>query len=227
MTLKWLISGISLSFFVSVALAQSPKTYCSGDAERYDIHLFGYTFQDLLAKKMSKKMLMDFRLKLEVGDNLRVFSHTPSGYSVTFDQCLPGCPEVGTLAKFFSKSCSDTVVKRDLRHFDSSFAVQALETYEILTPQYDIFKSFRQLTDALRSSSEAKNVYALISMVPAGVDPNNRRDLNVLYRSVKESTQLTDDLPVINLVGPSPSGEVQEFWSDLLGGKSVLNFARY
>lgn len=217
----------SLTLASTQVTAQNIKKYCSPDAAKYDIHLFGYTFADESLKKMSKKMLTDFRAKLQFGTQLRIYSHTSDGYSVTFDQCLPGCPEAGFVQKYFTSSCSDTVAKRDLRNFDRSFAVQVLKNYEAGSEKYDIFKSVQQLSDVYRSSNESAKVYAVISMVPADVKPNDRDALNSLYRIGREKTQFPKEFPAVNLIGASSAKEIQAFWTDVLDGKAQFNFVRY
>lgn len=227
MTFFRILLAASLSVSMTVVSAQTAKKYCSPEAAKYDVHLFGYTFEDESLKKMSKKILTDFRSKMQVGTRLRLYSHTSDGYSVTFDQCLPGCPEVGFVEKFFTSSCSDTVAKRDLRNFDRSFAIQVLKNYEGEGQKYDIFKSVQQLSDVYRSSGESSEVYAVISMVPAGVRPNDRTALNNLYRVGREGTQFPKEFPAVNLIGASSSKEIQAFWLDVLDGKAKFNFVRY
>lgn len=227
MTLSRILIAASLSLCVSAVCAQTAKKYCSPDAAKYDVHLFGHTFEDESLKKMSKKILTEFRSKLQVGSRLRLYSHTSDGYSVSFDQCLPGCPDVGFVEKFFTSSCSDTVAKRDMRNFDRSFAIQVLKNYEGEGQKYDIFKSVQQLSDVYRSSGESAEVYAVISMVPSGVKPNDRGALNNLYRLGREGTQFPKEFPAVNLIGASSSKEIQTFWFDVLEGKAKFNFVRY
>ena len=227
MTWLRILLAASLSLSVTAVSAQTAKKYCSADAVKYDVHLFGYTFEDESLKKMSKKILTEFRSKMQVGTRLRLYSHTLDGYSVTFDQCLPGCPDAGFVEKFFSSSCSDTVAKRDLRNFDRSFAIQVLKSYEGDAQKYDIFKSVQQLSDVYRSSNESAQVYAVISMVPAGVKPNDRDGLNALFRVGREATQFPKEFPSVNLIGASSSKEIQAFWTDVLEGKATFTFVRY
>ena len=227
MNLIRILLAASLSLASTHVAAQTAKKYCSPNAAVYDVHLFGYTFKDESLKKMSKKILTDFRAKLQIGTKLRLYSHTSDGYSVTFDQCLPGCPEAGFVEKYFSSSCSDTVAKRDLRDFDRSFAIQVLKNYEAGAEKYDIFKSIQQLSDVYRSSNESAQVFAVISMVPADVKPNDRSALNNLYRIGRERTQFPKEFPAVNLIGASSSKEIQAFWTDVLDGKAQFNFVRY
>ena len=227
MTFNRLVIALGLTLVATTASGQSVKKYCEDTSPKYDVHLFGYTFEDSSLQKMSKKVLTDFRSKLKVGAHLRMFSHTADGYSVTFDQCLPGCPETGFVEKFFSSSCSDTVAKRDLRKFDRSFAIEVLKNYENAAEKYDIFKSVQQLSDVYRSSSESAQVYAVISMVPAGVKANDRKGLNLLFRKGREATKFPKEFPDVNLIGASSSKEIQGFWADVLDGKAKFNFVRY
>lgn len=232
MTFKRVASCIALFFLVTQAIAQSSRAYCVEGAGRYDLHVFGFTFSEPAAREMSKKMLMDFRLQLQAGENLRVFSHTPNGYSVTFDQCVPGCAENGILSNFFRNSCSEAAAMKDLRDFDSGFAIHTLRTYENVAENYDISKSFRQLTNALpefQASDRATKYYAVISMEPAGVDPYSREALNRYFRAFREAqaNRPSVKLPVINLMGVSTSKELKEFWRDVLDDNPPLNFLRY
>jgi hypothetical protein len=227
MTFNRLVIALGLMLVATTASGQSVKKYCEDTSPKYDVHLFGYTFEDSSLQKMSKKILTDFRSKLKVGEHLRMFSHSADGYSVTFDQCLPGCPEAGFVEKYFSSSCRETVAKRDLRNFNRSFAIQVLKNYESVAEKYDIFKSVQQLSDVYRSSSESAKVYAVISMVPAGVKPNDRRALNLLFRKADQAMQFPTEFPAVNLIGASSSKEIQEFWAEVLKDKAKFSFVRY
>ena len=110
--------------------------------EKIDFHLFGFTYQSDLLKKTAKKAITDIKAKFARGDRVRIFSHEKKGYSITFDSCLPGCPEVGFVEGFFSSECSNTVAKRDRIGFERKFATGVLKISRLLMRPIIFFLQF-------------------------------------------------------------------------------------
>jgi hypothetical protein len=227
MSLSRLVICLGLLLCVSSTFAQTIKKYCATDGAKLDVHLFGSTFEDESLQKLSKKNLTDFKASFKMGDRIRLYSHTSDGYSISFDQCVPGCPNVGFMDQFFSSTCSATIAKRDSRSFERSFAIAVLKNYENPAGGYDIFKSIQQLADVYGVSVDDTKIYAVISMVPSGIKSNDRKGLNKLYRQGKEGMQFPASFPSVDLIGASSSTEIQEFWNDVLDEKVKFNFVRF
>ena len=222
-----LVICLSLALGALSAHGQQVKKYCSPDGEKVDIHLFGSTFEDGSLQKLSKKYLTDLKSSFVMGDRIRLYSHRSDGYAISFDQCVPGCPETGLIEQLFSSACSATIAKRDARNFARSFAVAVLANYDNPAGKYNIFESVQQLSEVYVGSSDNTKVYAVISMVPSGLKSNDRDGLNKLYRLGREAMQFPTDFPEVDLIGASSSKEIQEFWSDVLEKKAKFNFIKF
>lgn len=227
MKVSQLVICLSLALGAFSAQAQQVKKYCSPEGAKVDIHLFGSTFEDGSLQKLSKKYLTDFKSSFVMGDRIRLYSHSSDGYAISFDQCVPGCPEAGLIEQLFSSACSATIAKRDAGNFDRSFAVAVLKSYDNPAGEYNIFESVQQLSEVYGGSSDSTKVYAVISMVPSGLKSNDRDGLNKLYRVGREAMQFPTDFPEVDLIGASSSKEVQEFWADVFKDKAKFNFVKF
>ena len=218
-----------LCFFQVHLYAQNAK-YCVEEGKRIDFHLFGYTYESELLKKNAKKAITDIKAKFNRGDKVRVFSHQKNGYTIAFDSCLPGCPEVGFIDGFFSSKCSATVAKRDRIGFEKKFAITVLKNFESQEKdKYDIFAAVQQLSDAYRVGAEGIEVYSVISMVPHNVNPKDRKEINKLFRVANETIRLPKNFPPVQIVGAASDEQLVEFWKvDIFTGeKSKFSFYKY
>ena len=203
--------------------------YCVEEGRKIDFHLFGFTYQSDLLKKTAKKAVTDIKAKFARGDKVRIFSHEKKGYSITFDSCLPGCPEVGFVEGFFSSECSNTVAKRDRIGFERKFATGVLKNFQTTDEAYNIFSAVQQLTDAYRIGAEGIEVYSVISLVPHNVNPKDRKQINALFRVANETLKFPSTLPPVKIVGAASDEELVDFWENDIfkGDKAQFSFYKY
>jgi len=227
-----LILPCALVFSVMSATSASASggKYCSKTAKTYDLHLFGYTYSNDQQSRMAKKALTDLKAKFNMGERVRLFHHTPSGFNITMDACVPGCPEKGALEQFFSADCSAQVAKRDKVNFERQFAEVVLKNFGKLDsrPTYDIFKSVQSLNDAFRAGNQANDIYAVISLIPQEVkNARDRREWNNLLRKADDTLQFPKNFPAVKILGASTDVELIEFWEEVFRSKGSFNFVSY
>lgn len=217
---------LSVIFATTVVHAGSEK-YCAKDAKKIDIHLFGYTYENDAQRKLALQGLTKIKTDPSLfarGNKVRVFSHSPAGMSVSFDACVPGCAESSMTDQFFNSQCSAQVAKRDLIDFDRKFSSIALHELTSKFETYDIFQAIQSLSDVYKNTHDQSNVFAVISMVPKGVNPANRKELTSLYVMKNESIVFPKSFPAVQLVGSSNNEELIKFWSDVFRNKAKFTF---
>lgn len=222
------IAAVSV-FFSGESFSAAGK-YCNKNAKTYDIHLFGYTYAQEQQTRMAKKALTDLKAKFETGDKVRLFSHSATGFNITLDACIPGCPERGFLEQFFSGDCSAQVAKRDRITFERQFAEVVLRSFgkQDSRPSYDIFKSVQALNDAFRAGNQANDIYAVISLIPQEIkNSRDRREWNNLLRKADESLQFPTNFPTVQILGASTDAELIDFWREVFRSKGSFNFVSY
>lgn len=225
-TASVLLAGL---FTCSPSIAASGK-YCSKSGKTFDVHLFGYTYGVEQQARMAKKALTDLKGKFGIGDTVRLFAHTPTGFNIAMDACVPGCPEKGALEQFFSGDCSVQVAKRDRITFERQFAEVVLRSFGKMDsrPTYDIFKSVQALNDAFRAGNQANDIYAVISLVPQEIkNTRDRREWNSLLRKADETLQFPKNFPSVQILGASTDNELIEFWKEVFRSKGSFNFVSY
>ncbi len=221
-----------LAFFMfglSSSDASSGK-YCSDKAKVYDIHLFGFTYLIEEQSRLAKKALTDLKAEFAIGDKVRLFSHSPQGFSITFDSCVPGCPETSALEQFFSSECSAQVAKRDRITFERRFAETVLRSFAKAESSkgYDIFASVQALNDSFRAGNKDNEIYAVISLIPSEIkNPRDRKEWNNLLRKADETLQFPKDFPSVKLIGASTDSELVLFWEEVFQSKGRFNFVSY
>jgi len=75
--------------FLDVSALASDK-YCLKDGAKYDVHIFGETFEEQSQKKLALKGLSDLKNKFKYGDKVRLFIHKKTSYDIAIDSCIPG-----------------------------------------------------------------------------------------------------------------------------------------
>jgi len=155
--------------------------YCTKGGKKIDIHLFGYTYENDSQRKLALQGLTKLKKDFSRGTNVRVFSHTPSGLTISFDACVPGCTESSLSEQFFSGDCSAQVAKRDLIEFDRKLSFACFQNITTKPGTYDIFQAIQSLTDVYKNTQDQSNVFAVISMVPKGINPASNAELSALY----------------------------------------------
>jgi hypothetical protein len=218
---------ILVTLVFHIPLHANNAKYCADEGRKIDFHLFGFTYQSELLKKTAKKAVTDIKAKFARGDKVRIFSHEKKGYSITFDSCLPGCPEVGFIDGFFSSECSNTVAKRDRIGFERQFATGVLKNFQTTDEPYEIFSAVQQLNDAYRIGVDGIEVYAVISLVPHNVNPKDRKQLNKLLRVANETLKIPKTLPPVEIVGAASDEQLVEFWKIDIFKKSQFTFYKY
>lgn len=197
--------------------------YCqkAGNSKTYDIHIFGNTFKDPNAKKQMAQGLTDLYRSVSVGDRIKVYSHNATGYNLSMDQCVPGCPEVSFFDSLMSTSCSTEVAKRDRKSFNQRFAEATMADINRDGASYDIFKSIQDLNDVYKGSKTNNVVAVAISMIPDGVNPTDPNAFNKFYASNIPNLNIALEFPPVCTVGTSPNSEVIKFWKEVFDLKHV------
>lgn len=223
------LAVVLLLFAASFSANASSGKWCEAGAKKYDLHLFGHTYRTTELERLAKKGVTDLKSQFKMGDRVRIFAHTNSGFTPVFDQCFPGCPKRGMLETFFGGDCSEQVAKKELVNFEQKFAVIVLGNFgkQESRASYNIFSNVQQLNDVYRAGSEGSDIYAVISLIPEGVNPRDRRALNDLYRRANETLQFPKNFPSIKIIGASTDSELLEFWKDVLRSKGSFNFVAF
>jgi hypothetical protein len=225
-----LTAAVGVGFVLGGAAFAASGKYCVKNAKTYDIHLFGHTYSAEQQTRMAKKALTDLKAKFNIGETVRLFSHTPTGFNITMDSCVPGCPERSGLEQFFSSDCSAQVAKRDRINFERQFAEAVLRNFgkPDSRPSYDIFKSVQALNDAFRAGNQTNDIYAVISLVPQEVkNPRDRREWNSLLRKADETLQFPKNFPAVQILGAATDAELIDFWEEVFRSKGSFNFVSY
>ncbi|MEI6791381.1 MAG: hypothetical protein WCK42_09400 [Myxococcaceae bacterium] len=216
------ITLISLLLCLANVQSMAADKYCqkANQAKTYDIHIFGYTYKDLNAKKQMARGLTDLFSNLAVGDRVKVYNHNSTGYSLSLDHCVPGCPETSFVEGLFNASCSTEVAKRDRKTFNQRFA-QATMAEINRNDSYDIFKSIQDLNDVYKGERTNSVVAVAISMIPDGINPSDPNAFNKFYASNVPNLNIALQFPPVCNVGTSPSSEVMKFWKEVFDLKKV------
>jgi hypothetical protein len=201
------------------------EKYCIKNQKKFDIHIFGYTYDNDSQRQSALQGLTKIKNEFTHGSKVRVFTHTPNGVNVSMEACVPGC-NVGTSMsdQFFSSDCSAQIAKRDFIEFDKKFSSIAVKDIVTKYENYDIFQAIQSLSDVYKNTQDQSNVYAVISMIPKGVNPTSRSDLNSLLVKKSESIVFPKSFPPVQLVGSSNNEELIKFWRDIFRNKAKFNF---
>jgi hypothetical protein len=226
-----MIKYVIFVYFILNSLGVHANTtkWCEPTGKRYDIHLFGHTYNSPELERLAKKGISDLKSMFIKGDKVRIFTHSNAGFSPAFDQCVPGCPKRSALESFFGSDCSEQVAKRELVNFDQRFALIVLTNFKSseARAKYNIFANIQQLSDVYRGGRDDGQVYAVISLIPDGVSPRDRRALNDLYRQANETLQFPKDFPSIKIIGAATDSELLDFWKDVFRTKGTFNFVAF
>ena len=220
------ILGLLFSATISPLYAADGK-YCTAESRQFDIHLFGVTYSGQgSVEGLAKRGVTELKKTFVFGERVRIFSHKVDGFSISFDRCVPGCPEAGFVEKFFSGTCSEQVARKDRLSFEKSFAVEVLKNFVEAekSVKYDVFSLVQQLNDVYKASNKGEEVYAVISLIPHGVSPKDRKALNAKFREAREKLAFPKDRPAVKIIGAATDSELIEFWDDVLRGKGDKPF---
>ena len=212
---------ISLVFGSSVI--QAADKYCqkSTTSKSYDIHIFGYTYKDLNAKKQMARGLTDLFSTIAVGDRVKVYNHNATGYNLALDQCAPGCPETSFLENLVNTSCSTEVAKRDRKVFNQRFAEAVMGDLNRNDASYSIFKAIQDLNDVYKGERTNNVVAVAISMIPDGINPSDPNAFNKFFVTNVPNLSIALQFPPVCTIGTSPSSEVLRFWREVFAIKNV------
>ena len=212
----------SLMFFV-VSNGFAGDKYCQSGShsKTYDIHIFGNTYKDSNSKRQMAQGLTDLFSNIVIGDRVKVYNHNATGYSLSMDQCVPGCPESSFMENLLSTSCSSEVAKRDRKAFNTRFAQATMGEINRDNSSYDIFKSIQDLNDVYKGSRTNNVVAVAISMIPDGINPTDPNAFNKFYATNVPNLKLALDFPPVCTVGTSPSSEVMKFWREVFALQNV------
>jgi hypothetical protein len=196
--------------------------YCqkSSQAKTYDLHIFGYTYKDINAKKQMARGLSDLFGTLAVGDRVKVYNHNATGYALSLDLCVPGCPESTFMDSLLNTRCSTEVAKRDRKAFNQRFAQSTMSEINS-NVSYDIFRSIQDLNDVYKGERTNSVVAVAISMIPDGINPSDPNAFNKFYVSNVPNLNIALQFPPVCNVGTSPGSEVMKFWREVFDLKKV------
>jgi hypothetical protein len=218
-------------YFLSVAVthnyasADTKEKYCLKTGTKTDVHLFGQTFESESQRKLAAQSLTKLKSSLNPGDKIRIFTHSQAGFSI-WESCVPGCPEKSFSERLFD-SCSVQVAKKDRILFDQNVSIRIANDLRKGGGDYDIFNSIYSLKNVYKNTSDTSNVYAVISMIPKGIDPTSRKQLNELLVRKNETIEFPQYFPPVQLLGASTTEELLSFWNDIFKGKAKFNFQKY
>ncbi len=215
----------TLIFVTNFANADSKEKYCSKDPKKTDIHIFGQTFESESQRRLAAQSVTKLKSSLSVGDKVRIFTHSAAGFTI-WESCVPGCPDRSFSERLFD-SCSVQVAKKDRILFDQSLSIRIASELKKGGGDYDIFNSIYSLKNVYKNTNDTSNVYAVISMVPKGIDPTSRRQLNELLVKKNETIEFPQYFPPVQLIGASTTEELLAFWNDIFKGKAKFNFQKY
>ena len=214
---------ITTTFCLLSSLTWAADKYCqkSPQSKTYDIHIFGYTYKDMNAKKHMARGLSDLFSGIAVGDRVKVYNHNATGYNLTLDQCAPGCPETSFFENLISTSCSTEVAKRDRKIFNQRFAEAAMGDLNRNDASYNIFKSIQDLNDVYKGERTNNIVAVAISMIPDGINPTDPTAFNKFFVTNVPNLKITLQFPPVCTIGTSPNSEVLKFWREVFDLKNV------
>jgi hypothetical protein len=213
--------GVSVAFGVLTSPAYAADKYCQKgpNTKTYDIHIFGNTFKDPNSKKQMAQGLTDLYRSVSIGDRIKVYSHNATGYSLSMDQCVPGCPETSLLDNLLSTTCSPEVAKRDRKTFNQRFAETTMADINRDGSTYDIFKAIQDLNDVYKGERTNNVVAVAISMIPDGINPTDPNAFNKFYALNVPKLEISLEFPPVCTVGTSPNSEVLKFWREVFALK--------
>jgi len=214
-----------IGLIVCLAIPQiwAADKYClkTPQSKTYDIHIFGYTYKDMNAKKQMARGLTDLFSGIAVGDRVRVYNHNATGYNLTLDQCAPGCPETTFFENLINTNCSTEVAKRDRKIFNQRFAEAAMSDLNRNESSYNIFKSIQDLNDVYKGERTNNIVAAAISMIPDGINPSDPNAFNKFFVTTVPNLNIALQFPPVCTIGTSPNSEVLKFWREVFAIKNV------
>ena len=197
--------------------------YClkSATTKSYDIHIFGYTFKDINAKRQMARGLTDLYAGINSGDRVKVYNHNATGYSLSLDQCVPGCQDTTFFESLLNTSCSTEVAKRDRKIFNQRFAEATMAEINRNNATYDIFKAIQDLNDVYKGERTNNVVAVAISIIPDGINPADPNAFNKFYVTQVPNLNIALQFPPVCTIGSSPNSEVLKFWKEVFSLKNV------
>ena len=215
-------------FIALIVCSSSPQIWAADkyclktlQSKTYDIHIFGYTYKDMNAKKQMARGLTDLFSGIAVGDRVRVYNHNATGYNLTLDQCAPGCPETTFFENLINTNCSTEIAKRDRKIFNQRFAEAAMSELNRNDSSYNIFKSIQDLNDVYKGERTNNIVAVAISMIPDGINPSDPNAFNKFFVTTVPNLNITLQFPPVCTIGTSPNSEVLKFWREVFAIKNV------
>jgi len=219
--LRYFLTAVVLCILSSLTLAADKYCQKSSNSKSYDIHIFGYTYKDINAKKQMARGLTDLFSGIAVGDRVKVYNHNATGYNLTLNQCAPGCPETSFFENLINTSCSTEVAKRDRKIFNQRFAEAAMGDLNRNEASYNIFKSIQDLNDVYKGERTNNTVAVAISMIPDGINPNDPNAFNKFFVTNVPNLNIALQFPPVCTIGTSPNSEVLKFWREVFELKHV------
>jgi len=220
-TIRYFLTAVLLCVVSSLTLGADKYCQKSSNTKSYDIHIFGYTYKDMNAKKQMARGLTDLFSGIAVGDRVKVYNHNATGYNLTLNQCAPGCPETSFFENLINTSCSAEVAKRDRKIFNQRFAEAAMGDLNRNEASYNIFKSIQDLNDVYKGERTNNTVAVAISMIPDGINPNDPNAFNKFFVTNVPNLNIALQFPPVCTIGTSPNSEVLKFWREVFELKHV------
>ena len=190
-------------FLPKIAFAQFD--YCLLSEKRYDIHIFGASYN--LDEDRSKLAAgLDQLYKgFEIGDDIRWIVHSING-TKTFQKCVPGCPDKGMLGNLVDSSCSEQIAKRDKVQFNNAYAKSFKTAISQAGQPYDVILDIKSISEFYQGRDiEEVEAYAFHTTIPYGS----------FVRAIQGNKLSTLEVPNIQFVNANRSEQVEAFWKDL------------
>ena len=205
-------------FFPKIAFAQFD--YCLLSEKRYDIHIFGASYN--LDEDRSKLAAgLDQLYKgFEIGDDIRWIVHSING-TKTFQKCVPGCPDKGMLENLLDSSCSEQIAKRDKVQFNNTYAKSFKTAISQAGQPYDVILDIKSISEFYQGRDiEEVEAYAFHTTIPYGSTSQDANSFDAPFvRAIQGNELSTLEIPNIQFVNANRSEHVEAFWKDLkLGG---------
>jgi len=222
-TLKICSLAAFISLMASPDLAHAQFDYCTLSDKRFDLHIFGASYNSADGRRKLAKGLDTLYKTFSIGDDIRWIVHSSSGMK-TYQKCVPGCPEKSMLKKLVDSTCSDQIAKRDKVQFNNTYAKSFNAALAKSGENYDVIADLKTISEYYEGRDEdGTEAYVFHTTIPHGASTDDPNSFNAPFVKAVQNTILsTVTLPNVYFVNANRSEEVTKFWSDLtLNGDST------
>ncbi len=196
--------------------AQAQLDYCTLSDKRFDLHIFGASYNSADSRAKLAKGLDTLYKTFSIGDDIRWIVHSSNGMK-TYQKCVPGCPDKSMLKKLVDSTCSDQIAKRDKVQFNNTYAKSFKAALAKSGDYYDVIADLKTVSEYYEGRDEdGTEAYVFHTTIPHGASPNDPQSFDAPFVKAVQNTVLsTVSLPKVYFVNANRSEEVVKFWSDL------------